>query len=296
MGWFNIYAAVYNEEHVAMFDLSQRYGKQFIWIVIAVLTGILVLIIDSRFYFFFAWAIYITIVVMLILLLFFGKEIYGAKSWFEFSWFSLQPSEFAKLGVALALASYLNSRRQDLTKLKTLIPAAGIIMFPAMLTLMQPDLGSTVVFLGLFIPLFREGMSPYVFLSGFLALILFFLTLLVNEFHLSLGVTFVALLITWFVTRKWKPVLSGAGILLLVGGIVFVLNYFLFKYFDNNTVIVLVSVFISGIVFAWYFYIKKALAALTVYLFLIGSLAFVNSVDYAYDNMLQEHQIGRAHV
>ena len=292
MGWVNIYAAVYNEEHVGIFDLSQRYGKQFLWIVIAILTGIVVLVIDNRFYLFFAWSVYGLLIVMLISVLIFGTEISGAKSWFEFQWFSLQPSEFAKFGAALALASYMNARRQDLTKLRTLIPAAGIIMAPAVLTALQPDMGSTVVFLGLFLPLFREGMSPYVFLAGMLALVLFFLTLLVDNLYLSLALIFAALLIAWAAARKWKPILAGAGILIAVGGILFSLNHFFFKYFDNE-MIVLISVVVSGIAFAWYFYIKKAMAVLTVYLFLIGSLMFVNSVDFAFNNMLKEHHRDR---
>ena len=292
MGWFNIYAAVYDEEHVRIFDLSQRYGKQFLWIVIAILSGVFILMIDNRFYLFFAWIIYAILMAMLVLVLIFGTEISGAKSWFEFKWFSLQPSEFAKFGAALALAGYMNAKRQDLTKLRTLIPACGIILLPTILTALQPDMGSTVVFLGLFLTLFREGMSPYVFLSGFLALVLFFLTLLINEVHLSLGLTFAALLIAWAATRKWKPVLSGAGIMLAVGGIVFALNNYFFKYFDN-TIAILVSVLISGLIFTWHFYIKKALAALTVYLFLVGSLVFVNSVDYTFDNLLKEHHRDR---
>jgi len=295
MGWLNIYAAVYNEEHTTIIDFSQRYGKQFVWIIIAIITGVFILIIDSRFYYFFARIIYVLIIVMLMAVLVFGTEISGAKSWFEFKLFSLQPSEFAKFGAALALANYMNARRQDLTKWKTLILAAGIIMLPAILTLLQPDLGSTVVFLALFLPLFREGMSPYLFLSGFLALILFFLTLLVDNFHLSLGMVFVTILIAWAVTRKWKPVFTGAGILLIVGGIVFALNHYLFKYFDND-IIVMISVFISGIIFAWHFYIKKALPALTVYLFLIGSLVFMNSVDYVFDNVLKEHHQDRINI
>ena len=295
MGWLNIYAAVYDEEHRVMFDLSQRYGKQFLWIVIAIITGIFVLIIDNRFYLFFAWIIYATFMVMLVLVLVFGTEISGAKSWFEFKWFSLQPSEFAKLGAALALASYMNAKKHDLTKRKTLIYATVIIMLPAVLTILQPDLGSTVVFLALFLPLLREGMSLYVFLSGALALILFFLTLLVDNFYLSLGLVFIALLITWVATRKWKLVFSGTGILLIVGGILFALNYYLFKRFDNE-IIVLISVFISGIIFAWHFYVKKAKTALTVYLFLIGSLVFVNSVDFAFDNMLKEHHRDRIEI
>ena len=294
MGWLNIYAAVYDEEHTRIIDFSQRYGKQFVWIVVALITGIFVLIIDNRFYFFFSWIIYALLIALLFSVLILGKEIFGSKSWFEFRWFSMQPSEFAKFGAALALASYLNAQKSVLTKWKTLITASGIIMLPAVLTLLQPDLGSTIIFLALFIPLFREGMSPYVFLSGFLVLVLFFLTLLVNEFHLSLGLTLTALLIAC-VIYKWKPVFSGGGILLAVGGILFALNRYLFKSFDDAA-IVLISVFISGIIFAWHFYIKKALPALIVYLFLVGSLLFVNTVDYAFDNILKEHQRDRIEI
>ncbi|MDR2886418.1 MAG: rod shape-determining protein RodA [Bacteroidales bacterium] len=295
MGWFNIYAAVYNEEHAGIFDLSQRYGKQFMWIIVAIVTGVFILVIDNRFYLFFARPIYIIILAMLVLVLIVGTETAGAKSWFEFKWFSLQPSEFAKFGAALALAGYMNSKRHNLTRWTELVPATGIILLPAVLTAMQPDMGSTVVFLALFIPLFREGMSPYMFLSGFLALTLFFLTLLVNNFYLSLGLTAVALLVAWAATRRWKPVLSAAGILLLTGGTLFALNHYLFKYFSNE-ITVLIAVLVSGIVFAWYFYMRKAMASLTIYLFLTGSLLFMNSVDYAFDNMLREHHRDRINI
>jgi rod shape determining protein RodA len=168
-------------------------------------------------------------------------------------------------------------------------------MLPAVLISLQPDMGSTVIFLAVFFPLLREGMSPYVFLSGILALSMFFLTLIVNNFHLSLALVVVALLISWATTRKWKPILFETGILLAVGGVLFALNHYLLKYFDNET-IVLVTVLISGIIFAWYFYIKKVLPALRVYLFLIGSLLLMNSVDYAFDNLLQEHHRDRIEI
>ena len=129
MGWFNIYAAVYNEEHSGILDFSQRYGKQFIWIIASLVLAVFVVIIDNRFYFFFSWFIYGACMLLLILVLIFGKEINGAKSWFEFGGLSLQPSEFAKFGTALALASYLNTKRQDLTRLSVIIPASAIIFF-----------------------------------------------------------------------------------------------------------------------------------------------------------------------
>lgn len=295
MGWLNIYAAVFNEEHTRILDLSQRYGKQFIWIVAALITGIFVLIIDNRFYFFFSWFIYGVIILLLIMVLLFGTEISGARSWFEFRWFSLQPSEFAKFGTALALAGYLNTRRHDLTRWGVLLRASAIILFPALLTALQPDTGSTIVFFALFIVLFREGMSPYVFVSGMLAVILFFMTLLIDNFYLSVFLAIIAVLLVWFATRKWKLALTGTGIFLIIGTSLYVLDLYLFKNLDNELVI-LISLLISGLFYTWYIYSRKALAVLIIYLFLTGSLIFVNSVDYTFNNVLPDHQRDRINI
>ena len=295
MGWLNIYAAVYNEEHTRIFDLSQRYGKQFIWILAAIVTGIFALIIDNRFYFFFAWFIYGLLMLLLVLVLVFGTEINGAKSWFEFSWFSLQPSEFAKFGTALALAGYLNTRRHDLTRWKVIIPASAIILFPALLTALQPDMGSTIVFIALFLVLFREGMSPYVFVSGMLAIILFFLTLLVNNFYLSIALVVLALLLIWFATRRWKIALGGGIIITVITAIFYLINHYFIKSIDNE-IIVLSAVLLSGVLVSWYIYVKKAIAVFVIFLFLLGSLVFVNSVDYGFNHVLPDHQRDRINI
>ena len=146
MGWFNIYAAVYNEGRSGILDVSQLYGKQFVWIVAAIILAIFVVIIDNKFYFFFSWFIYGAVMLLLILVLIFGKYINGAKSWFEFGGISLQPSEFAKFGTAIALAAYLSVKRPDLTKFRVLLPALAIVLFPVILIVIQPDWGSTIVF------------------------------------------------------------------------------------------------------------------------------------------------------
>jgi rod shape determining protein RodA len=295
MGLFNIYAAVYNEEHSGLLDMSQRYGKQFVWIIAALIIAVFVTIIDNRFYFFFSWFIYGMLMLLLILLLIFGSEINGARSWFEFGGLSLQPSEFAKFGTALALAGYLNTHRQDLTRLKVIISASAIILFPALLTALQPDMGSTIVYFALFIVLFREGMSPYIFVSGLLMLILFLLTLLVNNLYLTIMLIIIAALLMWFATRKWKLVLIGSGIFLILWCLIYVLDYFVFKSFGNELVI-FISLILSGVAFAFYIYSKKAIPVLIIYLFLIGSIVFVNSVDYTFNNILPPHQKDRVNI
>jgi rod shape determining protein RodA len=283
MGWFNIYAAVYNEENTDIFDFSQRYGKQFVWIVASLVLAVFLVMIDSRFYFFFSWFIYGSIMVLLVLVLLFGEEINGAKSWFDFGGLTFQPSEFAKFGTALALAGFLNTQRQDLTRLRVMIPAAAIILFPS------------VVYLALFIVLFREGLSPYIFVSGLLMVILFFLTLLINNLYLAIALIIIASLLVWFATRKWKLALIGLGILIINTGILYLLDRFVFKSIGNE-LIMLISLIVSGFIYAIYIYNRKAKALLVIYIFLVGSLFFVNSVDYTFNNIIQPHQKDRVNI
>ena len=295
MGWFNIYAAVYNEERSGMFDLTQRYGKQFIWIIAAVIIAVFVVTIDNRFYFFFSWFIYGALMLLLILVLLFGTEINGARSWFEFGSFSLQPSEFAKFGTALALAVYLSSKRHDLTRLSVFIPAVSIILLPALLTALQPDMGSMVVYFALFLVLFREGMSPYIFVSGLLMVILFFLTLLINNLYLTIALIIIAFLLVWFSARKFKLVGTGAVVFMVITGIVYLLDHYVIRSLGDELVI-FISLLLSGAVYAFYIYSKKAMAILTIYLFLTGCILYVNSVDYAFNNIIKPHQKDRVNI
>ncbi len=295
MGWVNIYAAVYNDERSGILDFTQRYGKQFIWIMAALVIAIFIVIIDTRFYFFFSWFIYGALMFLLLMVLLFGTVVNGAKSWFEFGSFSLQPSEFAKFGTSLALAYYLSAKRHDLTKLKVIAPAIGIIMLPALLTAIQPDMGSMIVYFSLFLVLFREGMSPYIFVTGLLMVILFFLTLLVNNLYLTVALIVIAFFLLWFATRKWKLVIIGAGIYLAIAGILYMLDHYVVKSIGSELVIFM-SLILAGVVYAFYIYSKKAMPVLILYLFLACSILYVNTVDYTFNNVIPAHQRDRVNI
>jgi rod shape determining protein RodA len=295
IGWFNIYAAVYNEEASDIFDFSQRYGKQFIWIIAAILLAVFVVLIDIRFYYFFSWFMYGGVMFMLVMVLVVGNVVYGAKSWFEIGGVGLQPSEFAKFATALALAAYLNTKRQDLSKLKVLLTSAAIILLPAVLILLQPDMGSALVFSALIIVLFREGMSPYIFVSGLLAIGLFFVTLMIGGDKLSIAIIAIGIVALALISRKGKIIASGAFIILAVTGIVFLLEKYLLKSLDTDKLILL-SVVLAGPFYAFYFIQKKAMALVTLYVFVLGSVMFVNSVDYAFNNLLEPHQKERVEI
>lgn len=295
MGWLNIYAAVYNDEHPGIMDFSQQYGKQFIWIIASIILAVFIVIIDNRFYFFFSYFIYAGLIFLLVLVLVLGKEIHGARSWFEFHGISFQPSEFAKFGTALAIARYLNLRNQNLLNMNVLISSIGIIMLPALLIAIQPDMGSFVVYLSFFIVLFREGLSPYIFISGLLMILLFFTSLLIANLYITIGLTAIAFLFILFAIRKWKICLIGLTILVFIASSLYLLDYYFFKTLGLQLVIIF-SLILSGIAYAYYFYRQKPKSVIVIYLFLLGSVLFVNSVDYTFNNVLEPHQKERVSI
>jgi len=295
LGWLNIYAAVYNEERAGLLNMSQRYGKQFIWILASILLAIVVVSVDNRFYSLFAWIIYGFFMFLLLAVVIIGTEVNGAKSWFEVGGFSLQPSEFAKFSTVLALASYLSGGRHDLTRPEALIKSAAIIILPAFLIALQPDMGSSLVFFALFLVLFREGMSIYIFVSGVLMVILFFLTLLLNHIVLTISLIVLAGVMVWLVTRKVRLAAMGIGVFAIVTGLLYVLDILLIKSLGIE-IVTLIAIIISGLPYAYYIFLKRAKPLLIIYLFLVGSFLFVNSVDYGFNHLLQSHQRERINI
>src|SRR5687767_6577938 len=81
IGWLNIYAAVYNDEHKSILDLSQNYGKQAIWIGGTILIALCILIIDGKFYAAFSYPIYLFFILLLLVVLVIARDIKGAVAW-----------------------------------------------------------------------------------------------------------------------------------------------------------------------------------------------------------------------
>ena len=183
-GWVNIYAASFNESSSEIFDFSERYGKQLIWIGLSVPIIIFVLFFNSKFYEKFSSLLYLLSILSLIGVFIFGKKINGAISWYSFGGISLQPSEFAKACTALALANLMSDRQYNLNLLKNQIKAFVIIFLPAVLIALQPDMGSVLIYFSFFFVLNREGLTLAYFILGTLSILLFLLTI-------SFGITMV---------------------------------------------------------------------------------------------------------
>jgi rod shape determining protein RodA len=176
-GWMNIYAASITSESHEVFDFSTKYGKQMIWIGMSIALMIVLLFIDAKAYEKFAPFIYIICIISLIGLFVLGKKINGATSWYDFGGFSLQPSEFAKVGTVLALGKLLNDNQYDLKIFKNQMKAFVILFLPAVLITLQPDPGSALIYVSFFFVLYREGLPIYYIAVGITVIVLFIITL-----------------------------------------------------------------------------------------------------------------------
>lgn len=225
MGWLSIYAAVYNDEHQSILDLSQNYGKQAIWICGAFLIALSILIIDGKFFAAFSYPIYIVFILLLLVVLIVARDVKGAVSWIDIGSFKLQPSEFAKFATNMALAKYLSTLDIKMKDMKTKIVSLLIIGLPAGLILMQNDTGSAMVYASFIFVLYREGLSGNILIFGFLAAVLFVLTLLVSKTILFIVIAVVGLIFYMFVRKKRQNLMIIAAGALVASAIVFSVDY-----------------------------------------------------------------------
>ena len=138
IGLLSVYASVYKDTNPHIWDTSQNYGKQLIWIGISVFIGMLILLIDERFFFAFAYPIYGITIILLLLVLVAGTTVKGSSSWIEIGGFRMQPAEFAKFGTALALAKYLSGYNKNFAKKRIdQYISIAIILAPMVIILLQ---------------------------------------------------------------------------------------------------------------------------------------------------------------
>lgn len=225
LGWISIYAAVYNEEHKSILDISQNYGKQLIWIGTSVFIAIVIMLIDGKFYTAFAFPIYGTVILLLILVLIFGREVAGSKSWFEIGSFRVQPAEFGKFATSLAIAKYLSTLGIRFEDMRTKVITVALLALPALLILLQNDTGSAIVYGAFVFVLYREGLSGNILMAGVAVVAVFIVTLLFDSEIMMYITGTIAALIFLFGKRTRKNFFIIAALAILFSGISYSVNY-----------------------------------------------------------------------
>lgn len=217
-GWMTIYSASLPKETTSIFDIGQIYGKQILFIVFSVPLIMVLLTMDAKIYDKYAFVFYGLGIVLLAGLFVAGKTIKGQTNWYSFGGFSLQPSEFAKIGTALVLSKFLSDVQINLKNTNHQLIAFAIIAFPVALIMMQPDAGSAMIFASLTLVLYREGLPGWYLATGAIAIVLFLLALLVKPFYIVL-LALIIILAHFFLTRRAfrNPILSTLALIAVTG-------------------------------------------------------------------------------
>jgi rod shape determining protein RodA len=197
----NILSSSVSGEEIYLFDFTKLYGKQFIYTLISLFVGFIVISIDVKFYERFSSLFYLLSLVLLVCLFLFGKRVNGALSWFPIGSFNLQPSEFVKITVALAISKYISDYQTDLRKISDQAKLFLIILIPILIIILQNDTGSSIVFFSLFLVLYREGISQNYIKSIFAIIILSIITL---KFSLLISSVIAVLFTTAYYFFKGK--------------------------------------------------------------------------------------------
>lgn len=276
MGLATVYSAAFDADHPSIFDFSQKYGKQVMWICVSLFLGLLVFLIDSDIYRKFALPIYLFLLSLLVVVLFM-PPVNGARAWLGIGSMGIQPAEFAKIGTAILLARFLSTINLNQQSKGTVVISNLIIIIPMALILLQPDAGTFVVFTAFLFVLYREGVS-------YDPLILFLLHLIpIKALHFKQ---------TWIGTH-FIPILFVVVFLsvssLLLGNTTFELSWLpgvefpgYFKMLFFVAIFSIIGYFIMRVLFSKRD--RKRAALITILGFvLVSTLTF--SVDYAFQKL-----------
>ena len=291
IGWLNIYAAVYDENHSSIFDISQKYGKQLIWIGAAFVLAFLVLLTDSKFFTTFSMVIYGIMIFLLIAVLFFGTETKGARSWFEVGDFRIQPAEFAKFATNLAIAYVMSRHNFKVMRFSSLLTIGLILALPAGLIILQNDTGSALVYSSFILVLFREGLHGSILLLCFVAAAIFIMALLYSPFTVLLVIIGGTLIAFYYYRHDIRELFQ---IILFIGCVfgLFVLIKWMFNLSISDYYMLLIVYVIASITAIYPIYKRKMKNMITLLLISWLCVGAAPSVNYAFDH-LQPHQQDR---
>ena len=217
VGWFNIYSAVYNPDHANIFDFSQRYGKQFVWVITGFALAFILMLTEASFFSVFAYLFYGVTVVSLLAVRFIGRDIAGSHSWFRIGSIGIQPAELGIFAINLGLAKYLSNENVKISLTTVRLRVIALIVVPMLFIVLENETGVAVTYASFIFVMYREGLSGNILLVGFLIIILFILALIGSKIVLSFVLIGIALAAFGIFTRRKRKDLTRIGGVLALG-------------------------------------------------------------------------------
>ena len=281
-----ITSASYNEEVGSVFSLQHNYMKQILWGGISMVFALVVLLMDRRLFHMFAMPAYIAGIGLLIAVLFLGREVNGAKAWFELGGVRIQPVEFVKIATALMMARVISDFSFNIRRLPDLIKVAGVIFLPLAIIILQNDTGSGLVLCSFLFVLYREGISKYIYFPIILTIALF-----IASFIFSPVVIF-SVLLTLFTLYSALTTQAWVGHLRFLA-LIFVLSLLLALFSPlSGYASLMIVCSVAAVVLAVIAIKARAIKLLWPILMFVYAMLFVPTCDKLFEK-LEPHQQNR---
>ncbi|MEE0903358.1 MAG: rod shape-determining protein RodA [Prevotellamassilia sp.] len=305
-GWFSICGATHELGDTNFFDWDSRTGKQLVWIGLALILAFVLLLLDDRYLDTLSGLFYWLMVAVLFITPFIAKDIKGSRSWISLGICNIQPAEFAKCATALAVAKLINQYGFTLSEMRNFAKAAGLILLPMVLIVLQKETGSALVYLAFFLMFYREGMPGCILFCAVAAVAYFVVGIRFGEVLLpgtqaTVG-EFSVLLMIWLFTlgmlRIYCPRSRHALHLLAVGAGVLTASLLLSLCIvpvDISWALIGLMVYMVGYL-AWQSLSERLNSYLLIAVFALGSTAFLYASDYVLNDVLEPHQRTRIQV
>jgi len=234
LGWLNIYSSSLSlSDSNFMFDFGQPYGKQLLYLFLTMPLIFIILAVDGKFYEKFSSVIYGIGLLSIAGLFVFGKTVKGQANWYSFGSFGLQPSEFVKAATALALAKYLSDVQVNLKDVNRQIQALAILFFPVVLIAIH-DPGSALIYVVFVFVMHREGLPSWYLWTGFIAILLFVLALVIQPLAL-IGIALAVVIIVYIKSRMMdRNIIASALVMLVLSGFIFSVDYVFEQVFKQH--------------------------------------------------------------
>jgi rod shape determining protein RodA len=289
IGLLCIYTARFSEEYPRFFDAHNLSRIQAFWVGLACVIAIVVMMIESQFYSFFSSALYVIALLLIVITLIFGQEINGSKSWLPLGVTSVQPVEFMKVAAALMLAKVLSAHGFRMQNFKNAARAIVVVLVPFMLTLLQHDTGSALVFASFIIVFYRAGLKTWILMSCLFLIFLFIFSLLVEQVAIIIFISLLCHIIFMIISKRYKASFTSIAAIAVIALVL----HFGLKPLDIHipafeSLIIAHAIMLPIVaVYAWWHRLQYILFIAG---FFIVSVSITYSVDYVFDNVLKEHQ------
>ena len=299
IGWVNIYASIHADTAASLFDIGNRAGKQFLWIMVSIAAGAVVLAINSRIYEVVAFWAYLGTALLLFVTIFLGKDINGSHSWLSIGPVSFQPAELSKITTSMMLASIMSQFGFRINTPRNLARTVAIILIPMLLIIAERETGSALVYLGFVFMLYREGLSGWIIVLAGLFITLFIITLTISPFVSLLSLAcIICLAYGAFAGKTLKTALAVLPCTALIAFLPTITRSGMFQEMQLPAPeYILLGLSSIGIGLAAYRIFRKRddLAAIMAGTFIAGAI-LIFSVDFIFNEVLQDHQRKRIEV